>query len=146
MINVNIERAGEKQPEVITNQMRFFRITYSFYDSKNQYKEKMLQMIGLSLADCQGEIQKSVGGREVNILSHNSGRPINFISQSVLRILINKNLNWYTAEKSAADRQQKIDLIKAKKAVKIDRALDGLNQADENIKLEKMHGKTKHRI
>ena len=144
MINVNIERAGEKQPEVITNQMRFFRITYSFYDRKNQYQEKMLQMIGLSLADCQGEIQKSVGGREVNILSHNSGRPINFISQSVLRILLSKNLNWYNAEKAQADRQVKIDKMKAGQAAKIEKALDGAKNADITKKLQQAHNKSKY--
>ena len=144
MINVNIERAGEKQPEVITNQMRFFRITYSFYNSKNQYQEKMLQMIGLSLADCQGEIQKSVGEREVNILSHNSGRPINFISQSVLRILINKNLNWYNAENEQAAKVQKSDLMAASKSAKVERALDGAENADITAKLQKAHAKSKY--
>ena len=68
MIDRNIQHGTEVIKTPITNQMRFFRITYSFYNNKNQYQERSLQMIGLSLADCQGEIQKSVGWREVNIL------------------------------------------------------------------------------
>ena len=132
-----------KQP--IQNQMRWFNLTYSFYNNKGQYQEKMLQGVFLSLGDAVGEISKSVGNREVNILSHNSGRPINFISQTVLRILINKNLKWYNAEKLEADRQVKIDKMHARKSAGIDRAVDGLNDAENAKKLIQAHNKGKYK-
>ena len=80
-INTEIQkgRNTEIRQEPVQNQMRWFNLTYSFYNNKGQYQEKMLQGVFLSLGDAVGEISKSVGNREVNILSHNSGRPINFI-------------------------------------------------------------------
>ncbi len=145
-INTEIQkgRNTEVRQEPLQNQMRWFNLTYSFYNNKGQYQEKTLQGVFLSLGDAVGEIQKSVGGREVNILSHNSGRPINFISQSVLRILIKKNLKWYEIEKKQANRQVKIDKMHAKKSAGIDRAVDGMNDADLAEKLINAKNKGKY--
>ena len=146
MINVNIEKPGEAIPEVITNVMRWFRISYSFIDNQNRDQEKQVHMVAYSLGDAINEIQLSLGERPVSILSHNSGRPINWISKPVLRNLVKRNLKWYQDEKAQSDRQVKIDLMKASQSAKIERVNDQMHTQAEKNKISKAQRLSKHRI
>lgn len=146
MINVNIEKPGEAIPEVITNVMRWFRISYSFIDNQNRDQEKQVHMVAYSLGDAIKEIQLSLGRRPVSILSHSSGRQIDWISKPVLRNLVKRNLNWYQEEKSRADTQVKIDKMKASQSAKIERANDQMHTQAEKNKIQAAKRIAAHKI
>ena len=147
MINVNIEKPGENPiPEPVQNVMRWFRISYSFIDNQNRDQEKQVHMVAYSLGDAINEIQLSLGQRPVSILSHNSGREIDWISKPVLRNLVKRNLNWYNAEKKQSDKQVKEDLQAASKSAKIQRANDQMQTKAEKNKISKAQRIAKHRI
>jgi len=142
---IKTEMSYEEVREQI-NDPKYFNITYSYHDRKGRYDERTVKLVGYSLGDCKEHLQTFIGGREITILTHNSGEAIHNFTRPVVRSLIKKNYKWYDAELRHAAAQVKQDLISAKRATKIDRSLDGLNQAQNNKKLEAMHGKVKHRI
>ncbi|MCD4693305.1 MAG: hypothetical protein K8R79_10350, partial [Calditrichales bacterium] len=68
------------------------------------------------------------------------------LSQTVLRIWISKNLNWYNQEKAQTNRQDKDEVKYSNQAAKAERAADGLDPAEENNKNSKAKRTAKHRI
>ncbi len=74
-------------------------------------------------------------GHVVHLVSEDAGRSIHGSFEPFLK-----------SQREQAEIQKELDLQAASRAVKIDRSLDGIINADNNKKLEAMHGKVKHRL
>ena len=114
----------EVLPKQTTGQTKDFSLTYSYYNDKRQYQETAVRMVGYSLGDVKERLQEVLGGREITILTHNSGDVIHGFTRAVVRRVIKSNLPWYQDELKSSDRQVKIDKMIANRSAKITTPLD----------------------
>jgi len=114
----------EVLPKQTTGQLKDFSLTYSYYNDKRQYQETAVRMVGYSLGDVKERLQEVLGGREITILTHNSGDVLHGFTRPAVRRLIKSNIGWYNAENATADRQVKRDTMIANRSAKITTPLD----------------------
>ena len=89
---------------------------------------------------------KNSGLKDYTMNASSFGSPVQLGTKKYYKSVWKKVDPFIKKENEQAAKVQKRDLMAASKSAKIDRSLDGLNQADENNKLEAMHGKKRHII
>ena len=75
------------------------------------------------------------GGRIINLITEPAGENIYDSFKPIVK-----------RKRKAAEKQKQLDLMAASRAVKIDRARDGLDHADLNKKLQAAHSAAKYKV
>ena len=102
-----------------TNDPRYFTITYNYYNDKRQYIQTTAKMIALSFNDATNRLSEVLGGRTINVETHDNGGDIHGVTPAVMRRYYKKNKPWLIAEERQAERQVKQDTAAAKRSAKL---------------------------
>ena len=153
-INREIEKTNKREkPKTIKNNkaipLFLYPVEATIYRKSDTINEKRNILTGTPE---RAKYEMEVFLQKNNVLDYTisvtmpQGHHVDLIGEDAGKNIHGSFDPFIKADEKKAARQKRLDLAAASRASKIDRSLDGLNQADENNKLETMHGKKRHII
>ena len=118
---IKTDMVGNTLPEdtTNTNEARYFSVTYNYYNDKRQNIQTTAKMIGLSFNDVTNRLSEVLGGRNIDVETHDNGGDIHGVTPAVMRLYYKKNKTWLVAEEKQAEKQSRQDTAAAKRSAKL---------------------------